>query len=113
MAVIAKIDDREITTEQFIKLLKLNGKFEQLIEDIAFLRGQADKAKANDPVKGLSAKMPIARVDSYRACFGGECPIGNLFTDALRWYTGADFAFIQSGGVRGLGWPEGPVKVRE
>jgi len=34
MAVIAKIDDREITPEQFVKLLKLNGKFDQLVEDI-------------------------------------------------------------------------------
>lgn len=88
-------------------------KDDQLIQDLAFLRTQAEKAKANDPIKGYSLEMPVARVDGFRACFGGECPIGNLFTDALRWYTGADFAFIQSGGVRGLGWQEGPVRVRK
>ncbi len=53
MAVIAKIDDREITTEQFIKLLKLNGKFEQLIEDIVIDQLTVAAAKK----QGISVSM--------------------------------------------------------
>ncbi|MBN7795008.1 peptidylprolyl isomerase [Parahaliea mediterranea] len=34
MADIVKIDDEVFTTDDFIKLLKLNGRFEQLMEDI-------------------------------------------------------------------------------
>jgi hypothetical protein len=86
-------------------------KDDQLRQDVAFLRELADEAQVNNPVQGLSVAMPIARVDDFRACFGGECPIGNLHTDALRWYSGADFAFIQSGGIRGEGWPAGLVRV--
>ena len=40
-------------------------------------------------------------------------PIGNLYTDAARWYTNADVAFITSGGVRGPGWPAGEVTVSD
>jgi 2',3'-cyclic-nucleotide 2'-phosphodiesterase (5'-nucleotidase family) len=48
--------------------------------------------------------MPLSRIDDYRACQAGECPIGNLFTDAIRWFTGTDVAFTSSGGYRGEGW---------
>lgn len=40
-------------------------------------------------------------------------PIGNLYTDAARWYADADVAFITSGGVRGPGWPAGGVTVAD
>ena len=43
----------------------------------------------------------------------GECPIGNLFSDALRWASGADFAVMNSGGVRGPGWPAGEVRMSD
>ena len=37
--------------------------------------------------------------------------MGNLFTDALRWKTNAHVAFVSSGGLRGEGWPAGPVHI--
>lgn len=83
-------------------------------EDIAFLNELADEASLNNPVLGSSGEMPFARPQDnrdIRPCMGGECPIGSLFADALRWYTGADFAFLQAGGFRGPGWPAGPVRV--
>lgn len=40
-------------------------------------------------------------------CNAGPCEIGALFTDALKWQTGADIAFIISGGLRGGDWAEG------
>ena len=86
-------------------------KDDELRRDVDFLRELANEAQLDDPVQGLSAAMPVARLDDFRACFGGECPIGNLFMDALRWFTGADFAFHESGGTRGEGWPAGPVRV--
>lgn len=69
------------------------------------------EAANKDPIVGTSTFMPIARIDQYRRCMGGECEIGNLFTDALRWYSSADVAFVSSGGLRGQGWPEGVVQM--
>jgi hypothetical protein len=81
--------------------------------DISTLRVLADDAKLNNPVLGYSEFMPITRIGDYRACQIGECPLGNLYTDAVRWFTDADVAFTSSGGYRGEGWPEGPVRLTE
>ena len=80
-------------------------------QDIVELSVLADEALLNDPVVGQSTAFPVAREDNYRRCKAGECEIGNLLTDALRWKTGSDFAFITSGGLRGRGWEEGDVKI--
>ena len=82
--------------------------------EILALKRAADEALRNNPVIGYSDEMPFARdLTSYRPCKSGECPIGNLFTDAARWYTKADVAFITSGGVRGPGWAAGDVHVSD
>ena len=60
--------------------------------------------KQNNPIVGYTTTMPLSRVDDYRACKAGECPLGNLFTDAIRWFTQTDIAFTSSGGYRGEGW---------
>ena len=80
-------------------------------QHIAFLRQQADQAVVNDPLVGYSTEFPVARDGEYRQCQGGECQIGNLFTDALRWYAKAHVAFVTAGGLRGDGWPAGPVHI--
>jgi 2',3'-cyclic-nucleotide 2'-phosphodiesterase (5'-nucleotidase family) len=108
-------DRRKVTNvtviENGLKTIPDYIKDDALRVDIAYLKELTDEAKANDPIVGYSTAMPVSRVDFFRACFGGECPLENLFTDALRWSTGADFAFVQSGVVRGPSWPAGPVKV--
>ena len=86
---------------------------EQFAADISYVHALAAQAAANDPVLGHSGEMPLIRDDDWRLCMGGECPGGNLFTDAIRWYAEADVAFISSGGVRGPGWPAGDVKVSD
>ena len=80
-------------------------------QHIAFLRQQADQALQNDPQVGYATFMPVARDGEYRRCQGGECEIGNLFTDAMRWQAHADVAFVTSGGFRGEGWDAGPVHI--
>lgn len=115
---ISLTDDREKVSgltllEHSLESFPNSTKDDELRRDVVFLRELAEEARLNNPVRGLSVAMPIARLDDFRACFGGECPIGNLHTDALRWYTGADFSFIQSGGIRGEGWPAGPVRVSQ
>ena len=83
-------------------------------QEIDTLRKAADEAMTNNPIIGYSDEMPFARdLTSYRPCKSGECPIGNLFTDAARWYTKADVAFITSGGVRVPGWAAGDVHVSD
>ena len=88
-------------------------KDEQYIEDMVYLRSMADSALANDPVVGSSGFMPFTRIDDWRMCMGGECPIGNLFTDAIRWASDSDFAVLPSGGLRGEGWESGEVRVSD
>jgi len=100
-------------------------KDDRYASDIAYLRSLADQAVQNDPIVGTSGFMPVHRDDGdYRRCAAGECELGNLFTDALLWFTttaisdddddgdnAADVAFITSGGLRGGGWPAGDVRV--
>ncbi|KAL3776718.1 hypothetical protein HJC23_001505 [Cyclotella cryptica] len=91
-------------------------KDDQYFRDMEYLRILADEALANDPVVGTSGFMPLTRtvIDTdWRMCMGGECPIGNLFTDALRWAADADFAVVSSGGLRGEGWEAGEVHVSD
>ena len=120
--------------------LPLELKDEDYVSDLQYLRTLADEAIGNDPVVGTSEEMPLTRVDDRRMCMGGkyfthicrlsliiyvivlisphavydssgECPLGNLFTDAMRWKSKTDFAVSSSGGIRGPGWPAGNVTV--
>jgi hypothetical protein len=97
--------------ETNIKELPVEYKDERYVENMKQLRILADEAIQNDPVVGISEEMPFTRIDDWRKCMGGECPIGNLFTDALR--QDADFAVLNSGGLRGPGWPAGEVRVSD
>jgi hypothetical protein len=88
-------------------------KDEEWRQNILQLRSLADAAKQHNPVVGYTEFMPISRIDEYRACEAGECPLGSLFTDAIRWFTETDVAFTSSGGYRGEGWPAGPVRLTD
>mmetsp|Transcript_15928 Transcript_15928/g.30312 ORF Transcript_15928/g.30312 Transcript_15928/m.30312 type:complete len:1173 (-) Transcript_15928:79-3597(-) len=77
------------------------------------LRALANEAESNDPIVGQSVAVPAQRDGSYRRCKAGECEAGNLFNDAIRWYTDADIAFQNSGGFRGPGWVQGDVRVSD
>jgi class 3 adenylate cyclase len=79
-----------------------------------YLKALSDSAAATDPVVGYSANaMPFVRIGNYRMCMAGECPLGNLWTDAMRWSGGNDIAFTTSGGIRGPGWAAGPIKTSD
>jgi hypothetical protein len=110
-------DRRSITAINMVRenLLTLPAevKDDTYTSHIQYLRQLANEAQQNNPVVGISGFMPVARSDvpSYRRCHAGECEIGNLFTDALRWRADADIAFTTSGGLRGQGWPAGDVRV--
>lgn len=88
---------------------------EEYSADIDFLREMANDALANDPEVGSSEEMPFANNDllGLRPCMGGECPVGNLFTDAIRWRVDADVSFVNSGGLRGDGWSKGQVRMSD
>jgi len=99
--------------ETNIGRLPLEFKDDAYVEDLKFLRTLADQALENDPIVGYSGYMPFTREGNWRKCMGGECPIGNLFTDAIRWMTNSDIAILNSGGLRGPGWDAGPVRVSD
>jgi 7 transmembrane sweet-taste receptor of 3 GCPR/5'-nucleotidase, C-terminal domain len=88
-------------------------KDEQWRRHILQVRPLADAAEQNNPIVGYTGAMPISRIDDYRACNAGECPLGNLFTDAIRWFTDTEVGFTSSGGYRGEGWPAGPVRLTD
>jgi len=83
------------------------------VSDIEQLRVWADAASSNDPVIGQSTEFVRAKTDDrlFVRCEAGECEHGNLFTDAMRWATNADFAFENGGAYNGPGWPAGDVRV--
>jgi hypothetical protein len=70
----------------------------------------AQDAKANDPNIGYTEFIPVVRTGSYRACNAGECAVGNLFADSLRWRADSDVAFTSSGGYRGPGKEAGETR---
>lgn len=101
------------STEEFAALPE-EARDETYRVNLAYLRALADEALESDPVVGTSGFMPLHRDNNiYRRCNGGECELGNLFADALRWSTDADVAFIKSGGFRGEGWPAGNVTISD
>ncbi|CAB9516276.1 Gamma-aminobutyric acid (GABA) B receptor [Seminavis robusta] len=86
-------------------------KDDQFVRDIEFLKDLMVEAEINDPLLGNTTEMLYTREGQFQRCYGGECPLGNLFADALRWRAQADVAVINSGGVRGSGWPAGEVRT--
>eukprot|EP00667_Euglena_gracilis_P006235 EG_transcript_6279 len=88
----------------------------QFYADEAYLQSLASAALAYDPTLGTStAAMPVTRLSgtSTNACMAGECPLGDLFTDANMWKSNTDLAITTSGGLRGPGWAAGPIKVSD
>jgi 2',3'-cyclic-nucleotide 2'-phosphodiesterase (5'-nucleotidase family) len=83
------------------------------LSNLQSLRALADEATVADPVVGQSFTVPAQRLGTYRRCKAGECETANLFNDAIKWYTGSDIAFQNSGGFRGPGWPAGDVRVSD
>lgn len=68
MAGIVKIDDEVFTTEDFIKLLKLNGRFESLMEDI--LRDKLAVQAAKRRGVALSDEDIQERANQFRRIHG-------------------------------------------
>jgi len=74
----------------------------------------ANEALVSNRIVGYSQAVGDPRSNddrNFRYCKGGECEVGNLFTDSLRWKTKSDVAFLTSGGFTGVGWPTGPVGI--
>jgi len=90
-----------------------SAKDDKYVSDISQLRIWADETIANDPVIGQTTEFVVAKTldNQFVRCEAGECEHGNLFTDAMRWATDADFAFENGAAYHGLGWPAGDVKV--
>ena len=86
---------------------------DQYLVDQRYLKELDEEAIENDPVVGRSDFMHWTRQDDYRLCMAGECNLGNLWTDAIRYGAGVDVAFVPSGGLRGPGWDAGDVHVSD
>lgn len=62
------------------------------------------KAVEDEYLKEIRAEMARvigeSKVNLYRGVSGGDSPEGSLIADSMRKYSGADFAFINFGGIR-------------
>ncbi len=90
----------------------------EYIADLEKLRQYAREALlsslANEP--GVSTEsMPAmtSTVDGYRSCYTGECEMGNLVTDAIRWADQVDVALLPSFILDGPGWAAGEIRILE
>jgi len=116
-----KIDDSAAIAnvaiiEEDLEVLPLalrGSQLDQYLIDQTYLKELDEVAIANDPTVGRSDFMHWTRLDDYRFCMAGECALGNLWADAVRWGAGVDVAFVPSGGLRGPGWEAGEVHVSD
>ena len=82
-------------------------------DDVRFAANLSDEAEVDDPIIGYVTAMPNQTDpnNAYARCQGGECHIGQLFTDSYIWkLPTADVSFQNSGGPRGPGWKAGSIK---
>jgi class 3 adenylate cyclase len=110
----ARIDDVSVPRDTSIDPIDASMKDALFYTHQALLKTEADIAGANDPQVGTSTTtMPFVRTGPYRMCMAGECPLGNLWTDSYRNAFGDEIAMTGSGGIRGPGWPAGPVRISD
>ena len=57
--------------------------------------------------------MAATAPDGFRYCYTGECPLGNMFTDALREIAQTDVAFAPSFLFNGPGWNTDEIRRLE
>lgn len=95
---VASLDSYEQTKKYPVKANVLNA----LNEVVAKVDAETSKAifKLDKPLDGARATVR-----------GGECELGNLVADALRWVSGADVAFTNGGGIRAT-IPAGSVTMK-
>jgi 7 transmembrane sweet-taste receptor of 3 GCPR/5'-nucleotidase, C-terminal domain len=86
--------------------------------DLKNIRQYAHEAWATslvseEGVKTLEMNEQTNPDDGYRHCYTGECEMGNLLADSLRWIEGADVALVPSFMFTGPGWKEGEIRTLE
>lgn len=80
---IAKIDDQVITSDEFVKLLKLSGKFDSLMNEVMEFR--LTSLAARKAGVSLSAEEVQARADKYRRAYRlHRAADTNAFLDAQK-----------------------------
>lgn len=61
----------------------------------------------------MTRQMPemTKTADGFRQCYVGECELGNLMADALRWAEQSDVSLVPSFMFDGPGWGEGEIRT--
>jgi hypothetical protein len=93
-------------------------KTEEFYEDLENIGQYANEALETSLIKEIGVKtlaMPQQTnpVDGFRYCYVGECEMGNLYADALRWIEDADIGLLPSFMFNGPGWREGEIRTLE
>jgi hypothetical protein len=93
-------------------------KDEQFYQDLDNIRQYANEALESSlaqeqGVKTLKMPEQTNPVDGFRYCYVGECQMGNLYADSIRWIEDADVAVLPSFMFDGPGWEEGEIRTLE
>lgn len=107
--VTQRLSDLIVITDNLLDL-PVESRDESYANDISFLRSLADEAIEHDPVVGNSNAMPRANTEQ---CQKGECKVGNLIADSVKWKFNADIAFVLGRAITGTGWSFGQVHVSD
>mmetsp|Transcript_23478 Transcript_23478/g.38246 ORF Transcript_23478/g.38246 Transcript_23478/m.38246 type:complete len:1173 (-) Transcript_23478:370-3888(-) len=95
-----------------------NAKTDEYYRDLDNIRQYAREAVESSQAREFGVKtraMPeqTNNVDGFRYCYVGECQMGNLYADALRWIENVDVAMLPSFMFTGPGWKEGEIRTLE
>jgi hypothetical protein len=91
---------------------------EEYYQDLDNIRQYAHEALESSlarevGIRSLAMPEQTDSVDGFRYCYTGECEMGNLCADALRWMADADIAVVPSFMFDGPGWAEGEIRTLE
>jgi 7 transmembrane sweet-taste receptor of 3 GCPR/5'-nucleotidase, C-terminal domain len=111
------IEDISVIHEDLLNIPE-EAKTDEHRQSLDNIRQYANEAVESSMIKELGVKtyaMPEQTnpVDGFRYCYVGECEMGNLYADALRWVEDADVGLLPSFMFDGPGWNEGEIRTLE
>lgn len=113
-----RIEQVTVTSHDDITNLPPDAQTEEYYQDLDKLRQYAREALQSSLINEVGVateNMPemTSAVDGFRRCYAGECELGNLFADAMRWTGQTDVALLPSFMFDGPGWRAGEIRTLE
>eukprot|EP00934_Nitzschia_sp_Nitz4_P004405 Nitzschia sp. Nitz4//scaffold65_size103378//56010//59639//NITZ4_004469-RA/size103378-processed-gene-0.51-mRNA-1//-1//CDS//3329556249//4395//frame0 len=98
------LPDEALTSDYYEDLNKLR----------QYAREAVESSLVDEPGVPTTAMPEMTSADDgFRKCYVGECELGNMFADAIRWTAQADVAVLPSFMFNGPGWTAGEIRTLE